>query len=78
MTSYNHMHTDALGNTHFEFWQGIKLNGRNFQSVPLFKLCEEFGTAQVTDACHHLGCFPCIADLAAIRKECERREAMFV
>jgi len=72
------MYTDALGNTHFEFWEGIKLNGRTFQSLPLFKLCQEFGDAQVTDACHHLGCFPHVADLSAIREECERREAMYV
>ena len=78
MISFNHMYTDALDTTHFEFWQGIKLNGRNFQSVPLFKLCEEFGDAQIIDACHHLGCFPHVADLAAIRKECERVEAGYV
>ena len=72
------MYQDALGNTHFEFWQGIKLAGRTFQSKDLFALCQEFGDAQVKDACTHLGCFPYAADLQAIKEECERVEAMFV
>jgi hypothetical protein len=72
------MFKDALGNIQFELWQGIKINGRTFQSLPLFNLCREFGDAQVLDACTHLGCFPCIADLSSIRHECERVEARYV
>ncbi len=72
------MYKDALGNTRYEFWQGIKLGGRTFQSEDLYDLCREFGDAQVKDACIHLGCFPYRDDLQAIREECERIEAMYV
>jgi hypothetical protein len=72
------MYTDALGNTHFEFWEGIKLAGRTFQSVPLYHLCQTYGDAQVRDACIHLGCMPYIQDLRAIADECERVERSFV
>ena len=72
------MWTDTCGDTHFEFWDGIKMNGRTFVSRPLFALCQEFGTAQVQDACMHLGCFPYAQDLSTIRKECERQEASYV
>lgn len=72
------MYTDALGNTHFEFWQGLKIGGRTFQTLPLFRLCEEFGDAQVKDACDHLGCLPYVADLATIREECQRIENLYV
>lgn len=72
------MYTDALGNIHFEFWEGIKLEGRTFQSVPLYLLCQEFGDEVVKGACIHLGCRPYIQDLASIREECERIEARMV
>lgn len=68
------MFTDALGNLHFEFWEGIKFNGRTFQSRPLYELCQEFGDANVLEACHTLGCLPYIQDLSAIREECIRME----
>ena len=72
------MYNEQLDTTHFDMWQGIKFNGRTFQSPSLFNLCREFGDAQVIDACTHLGCFPYIADLSSIRKECERVEAGYV
>ena len=72
------MWTDACGETHYEFWEGIKLAGRTFNSRPLFNLCQDYGTAQVLGACMYLGCFPYIEDLAAIKEECERQEASYV
>lgn len=72
------MWTDATGEIHFEFWEGIKLNGKTYQSRPLFNLCNEFGDAQVLDACIHLGCLPYVEDLAAIREECQRQEDSYV
>jgi hypothetical protein len=72
------MWTDALGKTHFEFWEGIKFAGRTFQSEPLFNLCQEFGDAQVKDACANLGVMPYVQDLSAIRAECQRQEASYV
>ena len=72
------MWVDACGETHFEFWDGVRLNGRTFKSIPLYSLCQEFGTAQVKDACAHLGCYPYAADLSAVRKECQRQEDSYV
>lgn len=72
------MWTDACGEIHYEFWGGIKFNGKTFQSLPLFNLCLEYGDAQVIDACHHLGCLPYAADLAAIKAECQRQEDSYV
>jgi hypothetical protein len=72
------MFKDALGNTHFEVWQGIKLNGRTFQSEALYELSQRFGDAEILDACVRLGCFPYAADLKTIEEECERIERMFV
>lgn len=72
------MWTDANGETHFEFWNGIKLDGRTFKSVPLYNVCLEFGDAQVRQACIDLGCYPYTADLAAIREECIRTENLYV
>ena len=72
------MHIDALGEVHFEFWEGIKFAGRTFKSLPLFNLCQEFGTMHVAEACRHLGCMPYAADLAAIKQECQRQEASYV
>jgi len=72
------MWTDACGNTHYEFWEGIKLGGKTFTSLPLFNLCQEYGDAQVRDACIHLGCRPYAEDLAAIKEECERQESLYV
>lgn len=72
------MWTDACGETHFEFWDGLKFAGRTFQSMPLYHLCQEFGDAQVKGACTHLGVMPYAADLAAIKQECERQEASYV
>jgi len=63
------MWTDACGETHFEFWEGIKFNGKTHKSVPL---------GQVLGACIHLGCPPYIADLKAIKEECERQESSYV
>jgi hypothetical protein len=72
------MFTDACGNDHYEFWTGITLNGKNYQSGPLYALCQEFGDAQVLDACMKLGCPPYVQDLAAIRQECKRQEDSYV
>jgi len=72
------MWTDACGETHFEFWEGISLAGRVFKSVPLFNLCQEFGTAQVRDACLSLDLLPYSEDLAEIRNECQRQENSYV
>lgn len=72
------MWTDANGEIHFEFWEGIKFNGKCHKSLPLYKLCQKFGSAQVLDACILLGCPPYIDDLGAIREECERQEAFYV
>jgi hypothetical protein len=68
------MYTDALGNLHFEIWEGIKFNGRTFQSYPLYKLSQKFPEANIVEACHHLGCLPHVQDLSAIQEECERME----
>lgn len=54
------------GETHYEFWEGVRISGRTFATRPLFNLCREYGTAQVQAACIHLGCFPYTEDLAAI------------
>jgi hypothetical protein len=72
------MFKDALGNTHWEIWQGIKLNGRTFQSEPLYELSRRFGDAEILDACMRLGCLPYAADLQTIAEECERIENSFV
>ena len=72
------MWTDACGNDHYEFWEGIKINGKTYQSRPLYALCAEFGDAQVLDACMHLGCLPYVEDLSAIRAECQRQENSYV
>ena len=72
------MWTDACGETHFEFWNGIQLDGRTFKSVPLYNLCLEFGNAQVRQACIDLGCRPHIQDLQSIREECIRTENLYV
>lgn len=72
------MWTDALGETHFEIWNGIQLEGRNFKSVPLYNVCLEFGDAQVKQACIDLGCRPYVQDLQAIREECQRQEDSYV
>lgn len=72
------MWVDACGETRYEFWDGIKINGRTFQSRPLYNLCQEFGDAQVLASCMHLGCFPYVEDLAAIREECQKQEDSYV
>jgi len=72
------MFTDALGNDHYEFWEGVKINGKTHQSRPLYALCMEFGTSRVQDACMHLGCLPYVQDLSAIRAECQRQENSYV
>jgi len=72
------MWTDACGNDHYEFWEGIRINGRTFQSRPLYSLCQEFGNARVLDACMHLGCMPHAQDLSVIRAECQRQEDSYV
>ena len=72
------MWTDALGETHFEFWNGITLEGRNFKSLPLYNVCSEFGDAQVKQACIDLGCRPYVQDLQTIREECLKTEHRYV
>jgi len=72
------MWTDACGKTHFEFWEGIKFAGRTFQSEPLFHLCQEFGDAQVLEACRSLWCFPYQECLSDIKAECQRQEDSYV
>ena len=72
------MWTDACGETHFEFWEGLAFSGKRFSSLALFELCREFGDAQVKDACIHLGCLPYTADLKAIKDECQRQEDSYV
>jgi hypothetical protein len=68
------MFIDALGKCHFEFWTGLKMAGRTFQSVPLFQVCQEFGDAQVQDACMSLDVLPYDCELAGIKAECQRVE----
>lgn len=72
------MTIDANGEARYDFWEGIRMNGRLFKSDQLFRVCEEFGDAQVIEACHHLGCFPYAEDLAAIKAECQRQEDSYV
>lgn len=72
------MYVDASGEVHFEFWNGVQMDGRTFKSFPLFQLCLEFGTNHVTEACRHLGCFPYTEDLATIKQECVRTESNYV
>lgn len=72
------MFIDATGSVHFEFWEGIKLNGKRFQSVPLFEMCRTYGDLTVTEACRNLGCYPYAADLATIKEECERIESNYI
>jgi hypothetical protein len=72
------MWTDALGETHFEFWNGITLEGRTFKSVPLYNVCSEFGDAQVKQACIDLGRRPYVQDLQTIREECLKTEHRYV
>ena len=72
------MWTDACGEIHYEFWDGLRFNGKCYNSVNLFWLCREYGDAQVIDACNHLGCLPYAADLATIKAECQRQENSYV
>lgn len=72
------MFIDAEGEVHFEFWEGIKLDGRVFKSIPLFKVCLEYGDLTVTHACRNLGCLPYAQDLATIKTECKRIENSYV
>lgn len=72
------MWTDACGETHYEFWEGIKMDGKIFSSRPLYEVCQEYGDGQVRGACLHLGCYPYAADLAAIKAECQRQEEAYV
>jgi hypothetical protein len=72
------MFKDALGNIHYDFWQGIKINGKTFDSLPLFNLCQEFGDAQVVEACMNIGCLPYVPDMQAIKEECKRIENLYV
>jgi hypothetical protein len=72
------MWTDALGEVHYEFWDGLRFNGKCYNSVALFWLCQAYGDAQVKDACIHLGCLPYAADLATIKAECQRQEDSYV
>jgi hypothetical protein len=72
------MFTDATGEVHFEIWEGIRLDGRTFQSLPLFELCREYGELTVSHACRNLGCFPHAQDLSAIKTECRRIEESYV
>lgn len=72
------MWTNLCGETRYEFWEGVRMGGRNFQSRPLYNLCQEFGTPQVIGACVHLGCYPYTEDLATITEECERQENSYV
>lgn len=44
------MWIDAIGDVHFEFWEGIKLNGKTYQSIPLYNLCVEYGEIEVIAA----------------------------
>jgi hypothetical protein len=72
------MFTDAVGKTHFEFREGVQLDGKTFKSLPLFNVCQEFGTAQVRQACIDLGCYPYAEDLKSIKSECQRQEDFYV
>jgi hypothetical protein len=72
------MWTDACGNDHYEFWTGIKRNGKTYQSRLLYEVCNEFGDAFVADACNVLDLNPNDEHLATIRKECKRVEESYV
>jgi len=72
------MWTDACGNDHYEFWNGITLNGKTYQSRLLYEVCNEFGDAFVADACNVLDLNPNDEHLATIRKECKRVEESYV
>lgn len=72
------MFTDALGNVHWEFWGGIRLNGRHYQSVALFALCRELGTHLVQQTCVELDTTPNDDNLEILRKEIEQNEKSLV
>lgn len=72
------MFIDSHGEVQFEFWEGIKLDGRTFKSLPLWQVCREYGDLTTVDACRNLGCFPYAQDLASIKTECERIENSYV
>jgi hypothetical protein len=72
------MWTDACGNDHYEFWTGIKRNGKTYQSRLLYEVCNEFGDPAVIDACNALDLNPNDENLAPIYKECQRQEDSYV
>lgn len=72
------MWTNACGETHFEFWEGLAFSGKRFSSLALFELCREFGDAQVLEACRVLWCIPIPEALADIKAECQRQENSYV
>lgn len=72
------MFTDSLGNVHWEFWEGIALNGRHFESVALFEVCRKHGTWHVKSACIATDKLPYDNDLSEIEKYIERSENALV
>lgn len=72
------MFKDAFGETRYEFWEGIRMDGKIFKSEPLYHVCMDYGNAMVEAACRHLGCYPYVADLSAIKDECKRQEGSYV
>jgi hypothetical protein len=46
------MWIDAVGEVHFEFWNGLKMHGKTYKSLQLFNLCLEYGDAEVMEVCH--------------------------
>lgn len=76
--THNHMFTDALGNVHWEFWEGVAWNGRRYQSVELFRLCRDWGTNMVRDAVFDLDLCPSDDNLKKIKKYIEQSENSLV
>ena len=72
------MWTDANGETHYEFWDGVRFNGKCHNNVPLFWLCQEFGTNVVEQVCRETDTSPEEYNLTAIRKGCIEQENSYV
>jgi hypothetical protein len=62
------MWIDACGEIHFEFWQGLKLNGKTYKSLPLYNLCFEYGDSEVLEVCQAQNINPEEYNLSEIHK----------
>ena len=72
------MWTDALGEIHYEFWDGVRFNGKCYNSVALFWLCQDFGTNVVEQVCRETDTSPDESNLTAIRNGCNEHENSYV